>query len=167
MWHNQEIMVGWKDSVTTKEGFEDRTNKMQKSHEPPFHPYYQAALEEGKRLLLDEKKPHILDIDELRVTGLGQDKAALAEPYVTFSGSSASLAEKVEDGLKIHGYARKSLKWTHNTVEMVFASNHIGYIILDIVNNVVVNFYIEWPDGNRNNVDLNSLLNEGLIKYQR
>jgi hypothetical protein len=52
MYHNDEIMTNWKDSVMTAEEFEAReVVSSSSSHEPPFHPYYQAALEEGKRLL--------------------------------------------------------------------------------------------------------------------
>jgi hypothetical protein len=83
MWHNQEIMVGWKDSVTTEEEFEDKANKVQASHEPPFHPHCQAALEEGKRLLSANTPSHVINLDEVCVTGLGQHRAVLAEPYVT------------------------------------------------------------------------------------
>lgn len=52
MWHNQEIMTGFKDSFMTEEEFKEKeVMSRASSHEPPFHPYYQAAMEEGKRLL--------------------------------------------------------------------------------------------------------------------
>lgn len=63
MWHNDEITTNWKDSVMTAEEFEEKESvSSTSSHEPPFHPYYQAAMEEGKRLLADSdsepaKKP--------------------------------------------------------------------------------------------------------------
>jgi hypothetical protein len=257
MWHNQEIMVGWKDSVTTKEEFNDKVMRDVLSniklelpeykptafelildklsalgfeHQPNvigrlyfYHPSNGAFIlkagdlvynnediealceaadnitdsdlkldyfpkfgsssieinipewlnngaiymkltgyKEGEiPMAVDEKEPHVINLDEVCVTGLGQDKAALAEPYVTLSCHSANVAEKVEAELRKNGYTRTNLKVSHNTIDMLFLDKYNNTITLKITDSIVVNFYLMAYNGDRYDINFNSFISGG------